>query len=317
LELAAFLHPLTGGPDGTGWEFGRDVYASEVCQFLERVPGVDYVKSLRLIPNAAQARLTSPTTLVVPVDLPEGSGVMTTGGPDNRRKIALLAEAIPAGTPLDHVAVKGLKAGDRITKVLDLTSQPSSGTTSMDGVIPVDSFDGDAVGFPRGSLVTTFDGARQTRLARAIPRDRPGEQQIIVEDTAFAQQLQPTDGLTVFYPFPLTVTAVSLDITISVQTLDIEPYEAEVDFPPGSLLATLDNRVRLPLQSTQIRTDGLIHSVQLGDFAGSDRVTIAAKDLSSGLTFSLQAVEPVSDIVYLDGNFLVSSGTHQITMVAG
>src|SRR5205807_3635939 len=111
-------------------------------------------------------------------------------------------------------------------------------------------------------------------------------------------------------------SAVSLDTTSAVQTLDIEPYEAEVDFPQGSLLATLDNRARLPLRSTEIRSDGLIHSLQLRDFAGSDRVTTADQDLSSRVTFTLQAVERVSDIVYVDDNFLVSSGTHQITMVA-
>ena len=43
-KLAAFLHPLTGGEDGTGWPFGRNVYASEIYQLLDTLPGVDYVK---------------------------------------------------------------------------------------------------------------------------------------------------------------------------------------------------------------------------------------------------------------------------------
>ncbi len=43
-----FLHPLLGGPEGTGWEEGRDVYLSDVAAVLERLQGVDYVRELRL-----------------------------------------------------------------------------------------------------------------------------------------------------------------------------------------------------------------------------------------------------------------------------
>ena len=49
--LAAFLHPLTGGPEGQGWPFGRDVYLSDVAAVLENVPGVDYVATLHLLLN--------------------------------------------------------------------------------------------------------------------------------------------------------------------------------------------------------------------------------------------------------------------------
>ena len=53
--LDRFLHPLTGGPDGTGWAFGRDVYLSEVCEVLERVDGVDHVEEVRLLADRMQA----------------------------------------------------------------------------------------------------------------------------------------------------------------------------------------------------------------------------------------------------------------------
>jgi hypothetical protein len=46
--LNAFLHPLTGGPAGTGWPFGRDVYRAEMLQVIDQVPGVDYVATLSL-----------------------------------------------------------------------------------------------------------------------------------------------------------------------------------------------------------------------------------------------------------------------------
>jgi hypothetical protein len=51
-RLAAFFHPLTGGPDGTGWALGRDVYLSDVASVLEQVSGVDYLKDLQLLLNS-------------------------------------------------------------------------------------------------------------------------------------------------------------------------------------------------------------------------------------------------------------------------
>ncbi|HEV8239272.1 MAG TPA: putative baseplate assembly protein [Thermoanaerobaculia bacterium] len=48
-----FFHPLTGGPDGKGWPFGRDVYRSEVLQLIDEVPGVDHVLALELIAGCA------------------------------------------------------------------------------------------------------------------------------------------------------------------------------------------------------------------------------------------------------------------------
>jgi predicted phage baseplate assembly protein len=46
--LDNFLHPLVGGPEGNGWPTGRDVYRSEVMQWIDGVNGVDHVASLEL-----------------------------------------------------------------------------------------------------------------------------------------------------------------------------------------------------------------------------------------------------------------------------
>jgi Baseplate J-like protein. len=48
-SLSRLFHPLTGGPDGRGWPFGRSVCVSDVAAVLEAVPGVDYVKRLQLL----------------------------------------------------------------------------------------------------------------------------------------------------------------------------------------------------------------------------------------------------------------------------
>jgi len=51
-RLSAFFHPLTGGPDGTGWALGRDVFLSDVASVLEQASGVDYLKELQLLLNS-------------------------------------------------------------------------------------------------------------------------------------------------------------------------------------------------------------------------------------------------------------------------
>lgn len=47
-RLDEFLHPLRGGPDGTGWPMGRAVYRSEVLALLNELPGVIYVDAVSL-----------------------------------------------------------------------------------------------------------------------------------------------------------------------------------------------------------------------------------------------------------------------------
>jgi predicted phage baseplate assembly protein len=47
--LASFLHPLSGGQDGAGWPFGRDVVRAEVLRVIDDVPGVDHVLALELV----------------------------------------------------------------------------------------------------------------------------------------------------------------------------------------------------------------------------------------------------------------------------
>jgi hypothetical protein len=55
--LERFLHPLTGGPDGQGWAFGRKPHGSDLSTLIEAVEGVDHVRALAmsLQPETADA----------------------------------------------------------------------------------------------------------------------------------------------------------------------------------------------------------------------------------------------------------------------
>ncbi|MEK7992649.1 MAG: hypothetical protein AAB403_02485 [Planctomycetota bacterium] len=50
-KIRDFLDPLVGGPEGTGWEFGRPLFLSELYKVIEEVPGVDHVDRLSPLSN--------------------------------------------------------------------------------------------------------------------------------------------------------------------------------------------------------------------------------------------------------------------------
>ncbi len=52
--LYAYLHPITGGPDGAGWPFGRPVTIGEIYSVLQRVPGAEVVESVNLFGTNAE-----------------------------------------------------------------------------------------------------------------------------------------------------------------------------------------------------------------------------------------------------------------------
>jgi len=68
--LNRFLSPLSGGPSGRGWPFGRDVYRSEILEVIDQTPGVDHVEDLRLLGGTGEPQCgnlcVGPLMLVTP-----------------------------------------------------------------------------------------------------------------------------------------------------------------------------------------------------------------------------------------------------------
>src|SRR5688500_11984580 len=67
-RIDSFFDPLSGGPEGTGWPFGRDVYRSEVLQVIDETRGVENVLSLELVAEDGRPQCNNlclgPTALV-------------------------------------------------------------------------------------------------------------------------------------------------------------------------------------------------------------------------------------------------------------
>lgn len=64
-QLTRFLHPLTGGFEGTGWDFGRKPYKSDFYALLESIPGVDYIHFLQVDPPEAEDLLDDAVEAVI------------------------------------------------------------------------------------------------------------------------------------------------------------------------------------------------------------------------------------------------------------
>jgi hypothetical protein len=63
--VRAFLHPVTGGPEGKGWPFGRNVYVSEIYEILDRQRTVDYVRPTEVeVPGSENQELDELAPLV-------------------------------------------------------------------------------------------------------------------------------------------------------------------------------------------------------------------------------------------------------------
>jgi hypothetical protein len=64
-RLTRFLHPVTGGERGRGWDLGQSPHESDLYAQLEAVDGVGYVGSLRLRLEEEQAGLLESKSFLI------------------------------------------------------------------------------------------------------------------------------------------------------------------------------------------------------------------------------------------------------------
>lgn len=73
--LSSYFHPLLGGPQGSGWPFGRPAQVGDVHAVLQKVPGIDLVGETKLF--AVNPVTGSHGPAVARVDLDERSLVVS------------------------------------------------------------------------------------------------------------------------------------------------------------------------------------------------------------------------------------------------
>jgi len=75
--LYRYLNPITGGPAGTGWPFGRTLSASEVFALVQKIENVDSIEEIALFPIDPKSgkKLESSTKIRVSPDALICSGI--------------------------------------------------------------------------------------------------------------------------------------------------------------------------------------------------------------------------------------------------
>jgi len=109
-RLEEFLHPLKGGPDKSGWEFGRDVYKTEIYEAIEKINTVDYVRDIALAASEQIYTVEPQVALYTFTPFPEQSRVHFR---DNRIGLSL-AEALSGENTSPKFRVIGFMEGDHI-----------------------------------------------------------------------------------------------------------------------------------------------------------------------------------------------------------
>ena len=174
LALTEFFNPLRGGPKGSGWEFGRNVYGTEVYQLVENVEGVDFVSSV-VLRAAEQIFYVFPRTpFRALAGYPAGSEIEFTRVTPTatRRAIYRIGEKVVEDEPTERMTVLGVKEGDVITL------QTSATQNNFPINLVVESVSNDLLRinpdfaqatYPAGSVITSVDGRVRTTLLEEIP----------------------------------------------------------------------------------------------------------------------------------------------------
>lgn len=63
-HLTRFLHPLAGGFERTGWDFGRQPHESDLYFLIEGIPGVDHIIALEMTPREGAKQFTQGNFLI-------------------------------------------------------------------------------------------------------------------------------------------------------------------------------------------------------------------------------------------------------------
>lgn len=163
-NLKQFFHPLKGGVEKKGWDFGRNVYISEVYEVIEKTEGVDYVDRLSLNASVQIYKLILKKSIKPAVSYPKQSRVESADG----RITFYLAEALSQGKETDTLNVVGFKEGD----IAILSNGAKSGNLVLKSVhkdlLECEPYWTDAA-FPSGSIVKTSDEKTKSYIVNNIP----------------------------------------------------------------------------------------------------------------------------------------------------
>ncbi len=170
--LNAFLNPLTGGPAGGGWPFGRAVYISEIYKTIEDVDGVDFADNVVLRGSEQMYDLRSSLPLTPQIPYPAGSQVEIRRAETGAFMRYRLATRLKEDETTWILTVTGFKEGDFV----DLTT-PTPSESEVPLKLLVRSVTGNLLeidptvaqdDYPIGSRLTSSDGRTIATITTAV-----------------------------------------------------------------------------------------------------------------------------------------------------
>jgi predicted phage baseplate assembly protein len=320
-RLNTFLHPLRGGPEGTGWELGRNVYPSEIYAEIEAVPGVDYVVFARLVGSMRQRRLRLKRDALPFTDagFREGDRVILVAA-DGTLLVGDIAIASvsadsvtfdpPVFRPADWARCDALTSPDGL-RHLPLSphnlifDQTGRITAVREGYwAPFD--------IASGSEVSTLDKRIKLLLAESVSQ---GEEvtELAVRDFKVGDRVTVVTADNRVLIDDLTIA------TLSDDTLTFaEPCRPPADLRACDALMSDDRRLRLPLAADGIMPDetGLAAGVMVSGLKAGERVSLIAYGQRDPRLEDLpvRAVDHSEGCIYVPRGHLIYPGSHSLEM---
>jgi uncharacterized phage protein gp47/JayE len=298
--LHTFLHPRLGALSGNGWEFGRNVYLSEICALIESVEGVEHtlVSKTSIYPTAIQRELTLQTNNIrLETAYPAGSLLFRSGIRGVKGEQWLLAEPINTDVLPSSIRVTGLREGDELSVSVTFYYDEYSDEFISYGA---------NLDFPSGSIVYS-DGGFSTRLISPIKADEKFTRDMLLDPAPewFKDQAE----ITVLHPDTLTVTNV-WDESSGDYCAEMRRQSEDLKLYAGMMLECEQRKVKVAIRyeygyASSIKYQNDLVTVRFGGFVGS-------RTYSVWYAPSISNAPPELTLNLPDGNneevrFLVSS----------
>lgn len=320
--LNKFFHPLYGGPEKKGWDFGRSIYISEVYEAIENTEGVDYVEDLKLNASAQIYKLTI-EGMRLPDSYPKKSVVKSKfdtllfdwygiSGNDGKEKfIKFLGQEYK----LDWIETAIIEKTDNNIKVFDKNNSLSLCFNAERNKVTL-KIDDDRtdvfVAINEYNKLNIYDGKIKLSLTKKLPEDTDIK---VINVTGFKEGdsiiIRSNDK-----SVNLTVKSVSHESmnNLSYVVLECESAWIEDSFPINSTVETADKSIKsFTLNCIQAQTDISLTPVQIAIPEVEDTIVLIHAEKSwENASGKITYVDRNMDTIFVDENYLIYSGSHMI-----
>jgi hypothetical protein len=335
-RLRSFLRPRQGGLNESGWEFGRNVYLSEICAALESVEGVAHsmADSVEIFPSAAQRELLPQTNdALLRAAYPVGSMLITYDSNGFEADRWTLAEPVVTDVIPYSIRVTGPREGDALHISADIRhSEKPLGLKNTSGV-----------DFPAGSRVVFQDGCETIlKKGNALPAngmltaDMLDMGQFVVRSDVhsgdhakndsndghhgddYIVQFNKDSVVTLVHPDAITVTGVRNGDDGSFEAAALRPSE-DLRLLPGLVLECARSKVKAKLAADGGKCvsygDAMAMTMRFIGFSGLRgnsaplSVSLTQPDgRTNKINFKIAQSRKVTDTAYLLGRELCAPG---------